>query len=704
MGIEAELGRANVAIRATLDKLDGDLGEARGKVDSAIERIVGGAGKAFQGLGTVALGAIGVATGAVVGLGAALAKITIDAAPVEGISQAFDGLATSAGVGTDEMLAALKRGSAGMVSNRDLMLSFNKAAALVSVDFAQQLPDAMQYLGKVSASTGQDMGFMLDSLVKGVGRLSPMILDNLGIQVTLADATDRAAQMFGVQAEELTKDQVQAGMMNVVLEKLAENTASMPDVTESAAAKMARFRATIQDTKDAVGMALLPTLTKLMGTGQDLAERALPLLTGFIEGTLVPIFEKAATFVNAFVYGLTTGEGPLQAFKGALQEIVPDELSDAIQSIYLRIQELWAMIQPIIEQVGGWISRNVELKDVLIVLGAAIAGVVLPALWSVVAAVAPVIAVFVAAVAIVALLRQAWENDWLGIRTSLTEAWENTIKPALAALWEWLKVNVPAAIQTLRDFWVNVLWPAVRSVIDFFTGSVVPVFTTVANTARTVVGTAVTALADLWRNVLKPALSLVWGFIQNSVIPLFNALADVASAVVGVAITALAGIWQNVLRPALDAVWGFIQNSVIPVFERVAKIVTETLGPPLQWLADTLLPPIRDAFDRIKDAISAVIDWINKMADAIRNIDLPDWLTPGSATPFEAGLRGIGQAMHDLARMRVPELSAELRNVYEVEASGAGPGGGQQIVIYGLTLEGVQDARGLLGELQALAV
>jgi len=73
-----------------------------------------------------------------------------------------------------------------MATNRDLMLSFNKASTLVSVDFAKQLPDAMQYLGKVSLATGQDLGFLLDSLVTGVGRVSPMILDNLGIQVALS--------------------------------------------------------------------------------------------------------------------------------------------------------------------------------------------------------------------------------------------------------------------------------------------------------------------------------------------------------------------------------------------------------------------------------------------------------------------------------------------------------------------------------------
>jgi len=706
MGIEAELGRATIAIRATLDKLDGDLAEARGKTDSAIERIVGGAGKAFQGLGTAALGGIAMATGAVLGLGAALAKITVDAAPVEGISQAFDGLAESAGIGTDEMLAALKRGSAGMVSNRDLMLSFNKAAALVSTDFAVQLPDAMGYLGKVSAATGQDMGFMLDSLVKGVGRLSPMILDNLGIQVTLAEATDRAATMYGVEAGALDKTQVQAGMMNVVLEKLAANTASMPEVTESAAAKMARFRAEIQDTKDSMGMALLPVLSSLMGTLGEVGERVLPVVVGALE-TIAPVIERVATAVGGFLISILDGQDPLTAFRELIGSLFPPETTEAIMGIVDGIVQFGEKVAEFLAPILDWIGKNVELKDILLVLGVAIASVVLPALWSVIAAVAPIIAVFVAAVAIVALLRQAWETDWMGIRTALTDAWNNVILPALATLWEWLKVNVPAAIATLKDFWTNVLLPAIQTVWNWVQNTAFPIIEKLWEWLEVNVPAAIQTLKDFWTNTLLPAITAVWAFIQDHVVPLFEALADVAEAVLGKAIEALAGLWQNVLKPALDKVWGFIQDSVIPVFEKIAKTIRETVGPILEKLGNTILPVISAAFDAIGKAIDKVIGWLKKVADKFNAIELPWWLQPGSPTPLELGLTGIGQAMRGLAQMELPRLSAELRGVYEVEPGGRGGGGlgvgGQQVVIYGLTVEGVQDVGGLLGQLQALA-
>jgi len=702
VGVDTTLGRANVAVRATLEQLDGDLSDARGKVDSAISRIVGGAGKSFQALGSAALGGIGVATGAVTGLGAALGKITMDAAPVEGVSKAFSGLAESAGRGTDDMLAALKRGSAGMVANRDLMMTFNEAAQLVSTDFAVQLPDAMQYLGKVSAATGSDMGFMLDSLVKGVGRLSPMILDNLGIQVAQSEATERAAEMFGVEASELDKAQVQAGMMNVVLEKLAANTASMPDVTESAAAKMARFKATVQDTKDQVGLALLPVLNNLMGTFGHIAESVLPLLTGFIESTLAPALETATLFIDEFVAGILAGNDPLTALQATLKEFGLAEVAELIGTVTAKVQELWTVVQPWLEQAAEWVARNVELQDVLIVLGAAIASVVLPALWSLVAAAAPVIAVFVAGVAIVAALRQAWETDWMGIRTALTDAWENSIRPALETLWAWLQVNVPAAIETLRTFWETTLLPAIQTVMAFITGTAIPTFNRIADVATTVVGAAVTALATLWKNTLKPALETVWAFIQNNIMPLFEALANLTSAVVGAQVSALAGIFQNVLMPAMSAVWAFIREKIIPIFTDASDAARDTLGPALDWLSG-LLGPLEDAFKGIKSAIKSVVDWINRLADRIRNLDVPDWMRPGSPTPLELGLRGIAGAMSQLARVQIPQFSAELQQTYDVEGGTAGGGGNQQIVIYGLTLQGVQDVGGLLGELQALA-
>ena len=145
------------------------------KASAGLKGISGAVG----GLGKVALG-IGAAVGtAAVGAGAAIVKLAADAAPIQGISASFKALNEDA----DKTLKGLRAGSLGMITDASLMEQYNKAVQLVGQSFADDLPEAMQYLGKISASTGQDMAFLMDSLTTGIGRLSPMILDNLNIQV-----------------------------------------------------------------------------------------------------------------------------------------------------------------------------------------------------------------------------------------------------------------------------------------------------------------------------------------------------------------------------------------------------------------------------------------------------------------------------------------------------------------------------------------
>lgn len=79
------------------------------------------------------------------------------------------------------------------------------------------------------------------------------------------------------------------------------------------------------------------------------------------------------------------------------------------------------------------------------------------------------------------------------------------------------------------------------------------------------------------------------------------------------------------------------------------------------------------------DAVKKVRDWLGRLADAIRGIKLPDWLTPGSPTPFEIGLRGIADALSVITRAQLPRLESRLGDLAlaPIQASVAGrPAGG----------------------------
>jgi hypothetical protein len=89
-------------------------------------------------------------------------------------------------------------------------------------------------------------------------------------------------------------------------------------------------------------------------------------------------------------------------------------------------------------------------------------------------------------------------------------------------------------------------------------------------------------------------------------------------------------------------------------------------------------------------AIQAATAWLKDMAAKIANLKLPDWLTPGSPTPFEMGLRGIGKAIKDLNNFDLPRLKAGVdiqapTGPLGMAIAGAGAGGSSQ-TNYNLTI------------------
>lgn len=624
---------------------------------AGIERGLSGFGSAVQKAGNVALAGLGAVVGAAGAAGAAIFKLATDAAPLANVEAAFDGIAAASGKSGDEVLAAMEKGSAGMISQRDLMLSYNKASQLVSKDFANQLPDAMQYLNKVASATGQDVGFLMDSLVVGVGRLSPAILDNLAIQVSLEEATARAAKMFGVEADSLTKAQQQAGMMAVVTEKLAANTAAMPEVAGTAAAQLAEFGAQVQNAKDQVGLAFVPAL-----------QAALPIVL-MLFGKLtsvIPALQRFGNVLAAFFEYIQRGGSVLNAFRGALILLgVPPEIIATFDTIVAKLGELGLWIQqviawaaPYVAMIAGWLSEHVKLQDVLAALGVAIGSVVIPAIAGIITAAAPVIGAFAALIAIVALLRTAWEENWGGIQQ----------KAAVVAAW--LSANVPLALAAISNFWTSTLQPALATLVQWLSTNV-PV--------------AIQALSDFWTNTLLPAITAAWDFINANLLPLLAALADLLSASVGVAVTALAGLWENVLLPALKSAGGWIKD---------------TFGPILTDF-QTWLGSVTGGVDGVASAFQNAIQWVKDTADAIRNLTLPDWLTPGSPTPFEIGLRGIGSAARQLARSEFPQLGGALAEF--PARSPMGGAGGQAVdnrqTIEQINVYGAQDDTALVERL-----
>jgi hypothetical protein len=224
-----------------------------------------------------------------------------------------------------------------------------------------------------------------------------------------------------------------------------------------------------------------------------------------------------------------------------------------------------------------------------------------------------------------------WLGENLPVALATAQEWFEAIQPTLAAVYTWLAENLPIAIQALSAFWTGTLQPALQAVWQFLQANVIPILQQVWDWLSVNLPPAIQALADFWSNVLQPALQRVWQFLTVDMLPVWEALGDFLGVAIPLAIKAVQGAWQNILKPVLDAIWKFLDTYIIPVFQA--------------WW---------ESIGGLRGAIEAVVGWIRNMTDALRNVQLPDWLTPGSPTPFETGLRGIADALSEINRMGLP--------------------------------------------------
>ncbi len=325
--------------------------------------------------------------------------------------------------------------------------------------------------------------------------------------------------------------------------------------------------------------------------------------------------EKWATFKNKITVALAPiGESMMDGVGKAM---------DSVVAIFER-PDVQAGITTFVTMIGNGITQAVTYIPVLIdgffqfvsflqnnqgvVIGvlaalgvAAIAwGVTTAAAaWTAMAPLLPVIAVIVAIAAAAYLLYEAWTNNWGGIQEKVTAVWA-FIQPTLQQLWDWLQTNIPLALQALSAFWTDTLLPAIQS---------------------------------------------VWAWISANLLPLFQAIGDVVGTVISGAFTLWMAGLTNVTLPVLRQLYDFFVANILPTLQKVGS-----------WIQDKVVW----AFGNLTSGIQWVIDKLKDLNSWLQSLSLPDWLTPGSPTPWEIGLLGIGKAMESLTRSQLPSFQAAL--------------------------------------------
>jgi len=161
-------------------------------------------------------------------------EFSLEGAQLEQLQLAGSRLATSMGADMDEIVEKVGKAAKGMVADSDIMASANKALMLGVTSDAGEMATLME----IAAIRAQVMGMTtqqaFDDIVRGLGRGSAMILDNLGIILDSDAAYEDYAKSIGKSTDALTKDEQKRAITNATLiegKKLIQETGGIIETT-----------------------------------------------------------------------------------------------------------------------------------------------------------------------------------------------------------------------------------------------------------------------------------------------------------------------------------------------------------------------------------------------------------------------------------------------------------------------------------------
>jgi hypothetical protein len=159
-------------------------------------------------------------------------------------------------------LEKLKASTKGMVSEVKLLQQ-----AIQAGNFGipiEELADLFAFAQARARETGQEVDYLTNSIVTGIGRKSPLILDNLGIS-----AIQLKERLGGVSAEAATIGDVTKAVAAIAKEELAK----MGTSTLSATEEVSQFATEWEDFKADFGRAIAPAVvTSLRWIKKELKE------------------------------------------------------------------------------------------------------------------------------------------------------------------------------------------------------------------------------------------------------------------------------------------------------------------------------------------------------------------------------------------------------------------------------------------------
>jgi hypothetical protein len=200
-----------------------------------------------------------------------------DGASYTEAKESFDAYAKSLGANSDAIISSLRKASAETISNRNLVLTASRAMALGVTSDSEKMGKLLEIARNRATLFGVDTTKAFDDIVTGIGRSSPIILDNLGIRIPAG---------FAQMTQGMTEAQKVSKLLELVLADGGRELESLGGLTLSTADKFRQLESAVDDLS--------------VELKADLSE-SLVSLVDFARKTGIPAMKSGLDLVNDFV-------------------------------------------------------------------------------------------------------------------------------------------------------------------------------------------------------------------------------------------------------------------------------------------------------------------------------------------------------------------------------------------------------------------
>jgi hypothetical protein len=231
-----------------LATLKAETGQFDKKMKGATAALVSPSGLvgAFKAV-TVGVAAFGAAATAA---SIAIAKFTNRGGQVLNVQRAF----TKATGGSATAIRKLQDATEGLISNYDLMVGMNRALALGAANNAEQFGELSRTAITLGRALGVDATFAMESLSLGIGRQSRLILDNLGLIVSVETANKKYAAALGKTVAQLTEVEKKEAFRTAAMEAARSKIEQLGGIQETNADTITRLRVAYVNFRDELAM------------------------------------------------------------------------------------------------------------------------------------------------------------------------------------------------------------------------------------------------------------------------------------------------------------------------------------------------------------------------------------------------------------------------------------------------------------------